>query len=173
MSTYTFFEWDVYCAGPFFNDGQKAVMNEALGILNSSGLKVCNPRELGIVTDLPPEKRGEELYNTILSGNVNGLERSYAIVACIDDKDVGTAWEMGFNYAIGRYTGKFRPRITFSGHGYGTNLMIARSVNMHCKTLPDLAVTIGTIGDYLKQRDESFLRNYFYNHKDTLARVTS
>ena len=170
----SFYEWDVYAAGPFFTDGQKVVMDEALGILTSQGLKVCNPRDVGpVVTDLPPEKRGVELYNQILSGNVNGIERSYAIIACIDDRDVGTAWELGYNYALTRSLGKFRPRITFSAHGYGTKLMIAQSVNMHCKTLLDLRNTVEYIKTYIKERDESNLRNYFHTHKDTLAPVTS
>jgi nucleoside 2-deoxyribosyltransferase len=172
MSTH--FEWDVYAAGPFFTDGQKVVMDEALGILKSAGLKVCDPREVGpVVTDLPPEQKGPKLYRKILTGNVNGIERSYAIIACIDDRDVGTAWELGYNYALTRVQGKFRPRITFSAHGYGTNLMIAQSVNLHCKTLLELRTTIDSIGVYIKNRDEYFLRNYFHIHKDTLAPVTS
>jgi nucleoside 2-deoxyribosyltransferase len=170
----SYFEWDVYAAGPFFTPAQKVVMDDAKRIITSSGLKVCDPREVGpVVTDLPPEQKGPELYRQILSGNVNGIERSYAIVACIDDRDVGTAWELGYNYALTRVTGKFRPRITFSSQGYGTNLMIAQSVNLHCKTLPDLSATISAIGVYLKTRDEYFLRNYFHTHKDSLAPVTS
>jgi nucleoside 2-deoxyribosyltransferase len=168
------FEWDVYAAGPFFTSAQKVVMNEALSVLRSAGLKVCDPREVGpVITDIPSEEKRPELFRQILSGNVNGIERSYAIIACIDDRDIGTAWELGYNYALTRATGKFRPRITFSAHGYGTNLMIAQSVNVHCKSLSELSSTIGAIGVYLKTRDEFFLRNYFHTHKDTLAPVTS
>ena len=169
----SFYEWDVYLGGAFFNGQQKSTMDKAKEILTSQGLKVCDPGALGIVTDLPPEKRNQDLYRKILSGNVNGIERSYSMIACIDDKDPGTYWELGFNYAHTRYLVQFRPRITFSAHGHGTDLIIAQSVHMHCKTLPDLSETLLKIGTYLKSRDEYSLRNYFYKHKNSLAPVTS
>lgn len=125
--------YDVYLAGPFFTPEQKAVMAELKEILTSSGFSVADPQELNpVVKDLPPEERTPDLFSRIYNDNLKAMWSSSIIVAYIGEKDVGTAFELGFfrSKAVGNHA-----IITFSGEGQSTNLMLTQCSNKHLSSV--------------------------------------
>lgn len=124
-------QYDVYLAGPFFNSEQKATMAIARDMLRKRSLFVCDPQELS-----PVIKDSSEKLDTrrIFVRNVAGVARSDVILACIDDRDSGTAWELGYAYARWGLFG--RPHLfTFSGKGHGANVMLAHASFAHFPSL--------------------------------------
>jgi nucleoside 2-deoxyribosyltransferase len=118
--------YDIYLAGPFFTPEQVATMDAALKGLRTIGFHVFNPREHGpVIVNVPLRERTPSMLDDILGANISGLLNSWATFACIDDRDTGTAWELGFSYATGQAA------YSFSGRGFGANVMIARSVLGH------------------------------------------
>ncbi len=88
----------VYVAGPLFTPGQRALL-EAIDTL-------C--REVGFDTYLPHRDAGvfdrDGDSRPFFEGDVRALEAAALVVAVLDgcDVDSGTAWEMGYAYALGR-----------------------------------------------------------------------
>jgi nucleoside 2-deoxyribosyltransferase len=126
--------YDVYLAGPFFNDQQKANMKSARLIVQGLGLTVCDPQDLSpVIVDLPEEERKATLFAHIFARNIAGMCASRIILACIDDRDTGTAFEIGYGYA------REIPVYTFSAAGHGANVMLAQATKAHCPSLETLA----------------------------------
>lgn len=145
-------EFDVYLAGPFFNDEQKKNCAAVRLLLETAGLAVCDPQELSpVITDLPESERGPKLFKRVFDGNVEGLERSWAYVFMTDDKDTGTSWEFGYAFKAANVQKK-GPLITLSFIGKPANVMLAQAAHLHYKTLDDLSANIGTLATVIKMR---------------------
>lgn len=128
------FPYHAYLAGPFFTPEQTYNMDAAKSICQEARLIVFDPREHGPrLGDVAPQDRTPELLDAILKANVDGILSSYMMIACIDDRDTGTAWELGYAHCSDIRT------ITFSARGFGANVMIARSVHGHLHSLLDLS----------------------------------
>ena len=120
------FKYDVYLAGPFFNDVQKARMDLAKSYLVEAGLKVADPRELGpVIVDAAAHVKTPKFFSDIFDGNIEGMEQSFMIVASIDDKDTGTAFELGWGYGSGKLM------MSFAFEGGKTNVMLGQAVDHH------------------------------------------
>jgi nucleoside 2-deoxyribosyltransferase len=120
------FKYDVYLAGPFFNDAQKARMDLAKSYLIEAGLRVADPRELGpVIVDTSDGAKTPKFFSDIFDGNIEGMEQSFMIVASIDDKDTGTAFEMGWGYGSGKFM------MSFAFEGGKTNVMLGQAVDHH------------------------------------------
>lgn len=136
------YKYDVYLAGPFFNAQQKLVMAQVKAMLCDLGLSVCDPQDLSpVIVDLPPEERPKHL-KAIFENNIVGMMQSWGIVACIDERDTGTSFELGYFAAMSNWARHGEPeplRVTFSAHGYGCNVMLSQSVHAHFANLGDLA----------------------------------
>lgn len=125
--------YDLYLAGPFFNDAQKSLMAKVRAEFEMLGLNVCDPQELSpVIVDLPPEQRKAKLFEEIFANNIEGMRRSAMIVACIDDRDAGTMFELGYFHHSGKWM------VTFSEKGHGSNVMIAQATDAHFTSVPDL-----------------------------------
>ncbi len=102
---------EVYIAGPLFTPGQRQML-EAIDAL-------C--REIGFATYLPHRDAGvfdrDGDSRPFFEGDLRALQRAALVVAVLDgcDVDSGTAWELGYAYALGR------PLV-----GYLTDVRIAR-----------------------------------------------
>ena len=129
--------YDIYLAGPFFTPEQKSTMKQAKEFFEGRGFSVCDPQDLSpVIVDLPPEERKEKLFKGIFKNNIEAMEKSEYLVACIDDRDTGTSFEMGFFYAF-----KGPGRIfTFSAHGYGANVMLSQATTGHAESLDLLSI---------------------------------
>lgn len=107
---------NIYLAGPWFTPESSvfydAVMTIEKNVRKNSNFKVFYPREVNCKT---PE---ETFYN-----NVKNIEDADVVVAIVCEKDVGTAWEIGMAYALGKdvYLLGYDDS-TFLSH---TNLMLA------------------------------------------------
>jgi nucleoside 2-deoxyribosyltransferase len=125
--------YDIYLAGPFFNEEQIATIAAVEKFLEEHQFKFYSPRRSGIVfKDLKPEER-EAAAEQVFKANVDNIDDSTFILACIDDRDTGTAWELGYAYGSGDQN-----IITFSGKGYGANVMLSQCAKAHLTTLADL-----------------------------------
>lgn len=90
--------YDFYLASPFFNDEQRERMSLVLDTLRDRGYVVYAPFEHGIVA---AEDDSDTIYKTFMS-NVEAIQSSHRVLAITDGKDMGTIWEAGYAYGIGK-----------------------------------------------------------------------
>ncbi|MFA7142715.1 MAG: nucleoside 2-deoxyribosyltransferase [Candidatus Dojkabacteria bacterium] len=123
------YPYDVYLAGPFFNEEEVAFVDELAALLENIGLKVYNPKEEGgILGDTAPWEKASEIFEE----DCRGLRSSKIVLAIIDNFDPGTIWEMGYAYALQK------PIVTISNHGYGLNIMLSESSRAHYRFISEL-----------------------------------
>jgi nucleoside 2-deoxyribosyltransferase len=120
----------IYIAGPFFNPKQLLMIEAIEKCLGDHGLKYYSPRSDGVLIDLTEEQR-QNMKKAIYNKNVEMIEKSSKMIAVIDDRDVGTIWEMGYARACNI------PTVTISNEAYGLNVMLAESVQAHVLNLND------------------------------------
>lgn len=142
-------QYDVYVAGPFFNDEQKAKMDKVIALCKQIGYIVADPRKLGpVIVDTAPQKKTPEFFKKIFDGNINGMDESRFILACLDDKDIGTSFELGFMYSSGK------PIVSFSFGEGKTNVMLGQAVDFHATSLEMLQDFLElNINEYQKDPD--------------------
>lgn len=90
--------YDFYLASPFFNEQQIEREEYVKKILRNSGYSVYSPRENGILT---PDAT-DEVRTKIFTENCEAIQRSDKVLAITDGKDIGTIWEAGYAYGIGK-----------------------------------------------------------------------
>ena len=115
---------NVYIAAPFFNPAQLAAVQHIEHALNG----VCayhSPRSVGTLQDIPESERREHIVRTF-ANNIDRLDWCTHMIAVIDDRDIGTIWEMGYAYAKGKQV------VSYSGQGHGLNVMLSESIIFHC-----------------------------------------
>ena len=134
----------VYAAGPFFSEQQLATMESIEGVLESfENVDVFKPRngaasakklnkDIGAGKDPSRDTRRQ-----VFRDNVENVDDADLIVALIDDRDIGTIFELGYACKAGV------PIITFTNKGFGMNLMLAESTLAHCKGIGQLNEAIG------------------------------
>jgi len=143
-------EYDVYLAGPFFNDVQKARMDLAKSILVEAGLTVADPRELGpIIVDTASHVKTPEFFTEIFDGNIEGMKDSFIMVASIDDKDTGTAFEMGWAYGTGMIL------FSFAFDGGKTNVMLGQAVDGHFTSAEEFKQFFTSNAEEIKNRNST------------------
>jgi nucleoside 2-deoxyribosyltransferase/NTP pyrophosphatase (non-canonical NTP hydrolase) len=146
-------QYDVYLAGPFFTPSQVKIMDRVKELLTSYDITIADPREMGggvILTKLSPENRAAAAQQ-VFDKNIKGIKDSFMILACIDDRDTGTAFELGVGYMIG--LSKKYPLVTFSGQGFGANVMISKACDFHCSTIEELESFLEMSHSYIKEQD--------------------
>lgn len=87
-----------YIASPFFNDEQRERERRICYELRSNGHKVFAPYEHGVLNKEASDKERTDIFNE----NVNAIEDADYILAITDGKDIGTIWEAGYAYAVGK-----------------------------------------------------------------------
>lgn len=142
-------KFDVYLAGPFFNDEQKAKMDKVKALCELIGFSVADPRKLGpVIVDTPDKKKTPEFFKKIFDGNINGMDESHFILACLDDKDIGTSFELGFMFCSGK------PIISFAFGEGKTNVMLGQAVDFHASSYEELEEFLKlNINEYQKDPD--------------------
>ena len=142
--------YDIYLAGPFFNDAQKARMDLVKSILVEAGFVVADPRELGpIIVDTANHVKTPEFFMEIFDGNIEGMERSFMMVASIDDKDTGTAFEMGWAFGTGKIL------FSFAFDGGKTNVMLGQAVDGHFTSVEEFKEFFTSNFDQIKSRNST------------------
>ena len=93
-----YYEYDFYLASPFFKDSQIQREEAVKNALRNEGYTVYSPRENGILT---PDAT-DEVRTKIFKENCEAIQKSRRILAITDEKDIGTIWEAGYAYGLGK-----------------------------------------------------------------------
>lgn len=93
-----YYEYDFYLASPFFKDTQIQREEAVKNALRNEGYTVYSPRENGVLT---PDAT-DEIRTKIFKENCEAIQKSHRILAITDEKDIGTIWEAGYAYGIGK-----------------------------------------------------------------------
>ncbi|RLC34377.1 MAG: nucleoside 2-deoxyribosyltransferase [Candidatus Nealsonbacteria bacterium] len=119
----------IYLASPFFNDDQKGVVKKLETILEDCGHEVYSPsRDGGILERFAPKSKRVK----ILSENIGAIRWADYVIGVIDGRDIGTIWEMGYAYGIGKKV------IGYTSEGYDMNVMLTETVCSFVKSNEDL-----------------------------------
>lgn len=158
----------IYCAGPFFNPQQLATMESIEAVLERFDVELFKPRngaasaqklnkDIGAGKDPSPQTRRQ-----VFLDNVNNIDDADLLVALIDDRDIGTIFELGYACKAGV------PVITFTNQSYGMNLMLAESTLAHCKGVEqlNLAAEMFIEGATAEQFESIFKRANLAEGKD-------
>lgn len=81
--------YDVYLAGPFFNLGQRWLIEEVRNLFREMELRVFSP-----IHDV-----GEGAAEAVAEADLRGLDESRFVFACLDAFDPGTVFEIGYAHA--------------------------------------------------------------------------
>tara|TARA_R110000803_G_scaffold85829_10_gene152238 strand:+ start:418 stop:840 length:423 start_codon:yes stop_codon:yes gene_type:complete len=120
----------IYIASPFFNKEQVSFVEAIEKALNAASIAHYSPRSEGILLNQTEEEKQKNKRH-IYKININMISACSKVLAVIDDRDIGTIWEMGYA------TGKEIPVITISNSSYGLNVMLAESVQAHTIRIED------------------------------------
>lgn len=93
-----YYEYDFYLASPFFKDSQIQREEAVKNLLRNECYTVYSPRENGVLT---PDAT-DEVRTKIFKENCEAIQKSHRILAITDEKDIGTIWEAGYAYGIGK-----------------------------------------------------------------------
>lgn len=92
------YKYDIYFASPFFTPEQIEREERLKKHLKGMGYKVYSPKE---ACNLPAKSSDEDREKTF-QANCEAIRQSKAVFAITDGKDMGTIWEAGFAYGIGK-----------------------------------------------------------------------
>ena len=124
----------VYLAAPLFSEAELDFNRMLRDEIKSSGFKVFLPQE-----DSNNVKDRDDRQMIIFSKNEAAIKSSDIIVAVVDGADVdsGTAWEIGYAYALGKSILGLRTDFRTLGIEGTVNLMIERSAELFA-SIPEL-----------------------------------
>jgi nucleoside 2-deoxyribosyltransferase len=144
------FKYDFYLAGPFFNPEQVARMDQVKSLLERYKFSIGDPREMGpVIVNAKAEARTPEFFNKIFEGNIEGMRDSFAILACLDYKDIGTAFELGHFYHSGKLV------LSFAFDNSKTNVMLSQAVDGHFSNISALEKFLDSFKDRIQYRSSS------------------
>lgn len=92
------FDYDFYFASPFFNPEQVEREERMIKHLRGLGFRVFSPKENCHLDAKASSKSREDVFRT----NCEAINRSRAVFAVTDGKDMGTIWEAGYAYGINK-----------------------------------------------------------------------
>lgn len=177
----------VYCAGPLFSEKEKLRCGIIERMLENNNCKFFSPRLETVEEGKLLGKYGKMLIDKdyqnmtkedilhkrddaatlILNSNIKAINSSNLIIACIDNRDPGTMFEIGYSVANNK------PVITYSFENYGCNIMISQSTIYHANITEDdcteLIKMLYLLNDFYSTNnvvDIKELRLKFYSLKD-------
>lgn len=112
-------EYDFYFASPFFNPEQVEREERMIKHLRNLGFKVFSPKENCHLD----AKASQESREKVFMDNCKGIDKSKAVFAVTDGKDIGTIWEAGYAFGTGKPVIYFAE--TLGNNQF--NLMLAQS----------------------------------------------
>lgn len=113
--------YDFYFASPFFNPEQVEREERMIAHLRKLGFIVFSPREACHLDAKASQQSREDVFKA----NCDAINSSKAVFAVTDGKDMGTIWESGYAYGIGKPIIYFAE--TLGDNKF--NLMLAQSGN--------------------------------------------
>ncbi len=123
-----FARYRVYLAAPLFSEAERVFNASVAELLRTNLFEVYVPQDDGDDTEMRDAGAQERLFVS----NKTSLENSDLVVAIIDgaDADSGTAWEMGYAFALGKPVIALRTDFRRVGHNEQVNLMLERSAQV-------------------------------------------
>jgi len=111
-----------YLAAGWFSDAQEQRRLEVIDALRHAGIDFYSPKDEMLY--IPGETSGIEVLNR----NIKEIRSADFVIASTEGKDMGTVWEAGYAFAIGKPVVYY-----FLGRGK-FNLMLAASGTAVCDT---------------------------------------
>ncbi len=123
-----FARYRLYLAAPLFSEAERSFNTSVARLLNTHLFEVHLPQEAGDDSDTRGTREQERLFNL----NKTALEDSDIIIAVVEGADVdsGTAWEMGYAFALGKPVIALRTDFRRVGHHEHVNLMLEQSAKV-------------------------------------------
>jgi nucleoside 2-deoxyribosyltransferase len=115
----------VYIAAPFFNVEQLKIVMDVEKVLFENGIEYFTPRKAGVLKDMNTEEQ-RKTKKEIYEGNIENMEDCTHMIACVEHKDTGTTFEIGY------YAACKKPIILFSERVGTVNVMLAEAAFSIC-----------------------------------------
>lgn len=121
----TFSRFRIYLAAPLFSEAERSYNATVAARLKDNLFEVYLPQEAGDDSGTRENPEQEILFEK----NLQALKDADIVVAIIDgaDADSGTAWEMGYAFAVGKPVIALRTDFRRVGNHEQVNLMLERS----------------------------------------------
>jgi nucleoside 2-deoxyribosyltransferase len=131
----------VYLAAPLFSGAELDFNRKLRDEIKKAGFDVFLPQE-----DSNNIKDKKNRQKIIFDKNLAAIDKADILVAVVDGADVdsGTAWEIGYAYALGKPVLGLRTDFRTLGIEGTVNLMIERSVAL-CSDVPELLARLKNI----------------------------
>jgi nucleoside 2-deoxyribosyltransferase/predicted secreted protein len=123
-----FARYQVYLAAPLFSEAERNFNTSVARLLGAHLFEVHLPQEAGDDSGTRDAREQERLF----LHNKTAIEGADFIVAIIDgaDADSGTAWEMGYAFALGKPVIALRTDFRRVGYHEHVNLMLEQSAEV-------------------------------------------
>lgn len=117
--------YKIYLAAPLFSEAEREFNAKIAGILREKKYAVHLPQEVGDDSST----RDEAETGRIFEYNLKALDECDIVVAVVDgaDADSGTAWEIGYAYAVKKRIILLRTDFRRVGRSEAVNLMLEES----------------------------------------------
>ncbi len=123
----------VYVAGPLFDEGERWFIEKIEGLVAEAGFETFLPHR-----DNPPKVKDN--VKEIFANDKRGIDECQIVVANLNGltTDDGTAWELGYAYANGKYLIGLHTDWRSRFEHEVVNLMIETSLSEMVHSLKDL-----------------------------------
>ncbi len=115
----------VYIAAPFFNERQLEIVQNIEDTLVLEGIEYFSPRSAGTLKDMSKDQQ-KQTKKEIFDGNILNMDECTHMVACVEQKDSGTTFEIGY------YAAQKKPIVLFSEVVGTVNVMLAEAALSIC-----------------------------------------
>ena len=135
--------YKIYLAAPLFSEAEREFNAKIAGILREKKYAVHLPQEVGDDSST----RDEAETGRIFEYNLKALDECDIVVAVVDgaDADSGTAWEIGYAYAVKKRVILLRTDFRRVGRSEAVNLMLEESGEV-----------VGSVGELVRVLDSPF-----------------
>ena len=135
--------YKIYLAAPLFSEAEREFNAKIAGILREKKYVVHLPQEVGDDSST----RDEAETGRIFEYNLKALDECDIVVAVVDgaDADSGTAWEIGYAYAVKKRVILLRTDFRRVGRSEAVNLMLEESGEV-----------VGSVGELVRVLDSPF-----------------
>jgi nucleoside 2-deoxyribosyltransferase len=126
----------VYVAGPLFNEGERWFDEQIEAVVQAAGFSTFLPHRDGV----EGKQKAAGNLKAIFEEDRAAIEAAQVVVANLNgiNVDDGTAWEIGYAYARGKYLIGVRTDWRQGFPNQQVNLMIEESVKVMVRSLDEL-----------------------------------
>lgn len=121
----------IYIASPFFNNEQLIIVKKVENKLSELNIDYFSPRSTGVLKEMSKDEQ-QKNKKTIFQRNIREMQDATHTIACIDYKDTGTIFEIGFCYS------QYIPVIAYIENISTINVMLAECFYSICSDIKDL-----------------------------------